>query len=196
MNHSTHFFKTACVFEASLIIVALLLGWIADIDPFAMLSFSEPAIAIGIIGTVPLVLLFLALEYLPQKSLVDIKDLLLRTLAPSLHQHDWADLLVLAIIAGVSEELLFRGVIQPWISASWGIAAGLYVSNIIFGLVHAVTPLYAVLVTVVGVYLSISMDMGGGDSNLLIPIIIHSLYDFFAFIMLMRLYRATGVKQL
>jgi uncharacterized protein len=196
MNHSTRFFKTACLFEASLIVVALLLGWIADIDPFAMLSFSEPAIAIGIIGTVPLVLLFLALEYLPQKSLVDIKDLLLRTLAPSLHQHHWTDLLLLAIIAGLSEEVLFRGVIQPMFTVWWGITAGLFVSNLIFGLVHAVTPLYAVLVTVVGLYLSMSMNIGGGESNLLIPIIIHSLYDFFAFIMLMRLYCTTGVKQL
>jgi uncharacterized protein len=191
MDNSTHFFRTACVFEASLIIVALLLGWIADIDPFALLYFSEPALAIGIVGTVPLLLLFLAMEYLPQKSLVDIKNLLLRTLAPSLQQRHWTDLLLLASIAGVSEELLFRGVIQPWITASWGFMAGLTISNIIFGLVHAVTPLYAVLVTVVGIYLSVSMDMGGGDSNLLIPVVIHSLYDFFAFIMLIRLYRAT-----
>lgn len=186
-----HFFKTACLFEASLIIVALLLGWIADINPFASLYFSEPAMLIGVLGTLPLLLLFQSLVYLSQKSVVDIKNLLLKTLAPSLHQRHWTDLLLLASIAGVSEELLFRGVIQPWISGAWGITAGLYVSNIIFGLVHAVTPLYALLVMVVGYYLSVSMTIGGGESNLLIPIIIHSLYDFFAFIMLIRLYRAS-----
>jgi len=187
-----HFFKTACLFEASLIVVALLLGWIADINPFAPLYFSEPAIIIGLLGTLPLLLLFQALFYLPQKSATDIRNLLLKTLAPSLHQRHWTDLLLLATIAGVSEELLFRGVIQPWITAAWGMTAGLYASSIIFGLAHAVTPLYALLVTLVGYYLSLSMDMGGGDSNLLIPIIIHSLYDFFAFIMLMRLYRASN----
>ncbi len=191
MNHSPNFFKTACLFETSLIIVALLLGWIADINPFASLYFSEPAIIIGVLGTVPLLLLFLSLEHLSQKSVVDIRDLLLRTLAPSLHHRHWTDLFLLATIAGVSEELLFRGVIQPWISASWGLTAGLYVSNIIFGLAHAVTPLYALLVTIVGLYLSVSMTIGGGDSNLFIPIIIHSLYDFFAFIVLMRMYRAS-----
>jgi hypothetical protein len=191
MDHSSHFFKTACVFEAALIIVALLLGWIADINPFATLYFSETAIAIGILGTIPLFLLFLALEYLPQKSLVTIKDLLLKTLAPNLHQRHWTDWLLLATIAGVSEELLFRGVIQPWIATSWGFTAGLWISNIIFGLVHAITPLYALLVTFVGVYLSLSMTVDGGDSNLLTPIIIHSLYDFLAFIALMRLYRAS-----
>ncbi|MDD1606485.1 MAG: CPBP family intramembrane metalloprotease [Methylococcaceae bacterium] len=191
MEHSNRFFKTACLFEASLIVIAVLLGWIVDIDPFATLYFSEPAIAIGIIGTLPLLLLFLSLEYLSQKSVVDIRNLLLKTLAPSLHQRHWTDLLLLATIAGVSEELLFRGVIQPWITASWGIVAGLWVSNIIFGLVHAVTPLYALLVTFVGLYLSLSMEVGGGENNLLIPIIIHSLYDFLAFIALMRMYRAS-----
>jgi membrane protease YdiL (CAAX protease family) len=190
MDHSSHFFKTACIFEAALIVVALVLAWIADINPVALLYFSESAIAIGVLGTIPLFLLFLALEYLPQKSLVTIKDLLLRTLAPSLHQRPWSDLLLLATIAGVSEELLFRGVIQPWIATSWGFNAGLWGCNIIFGLVHAITPLYALLVTFVGVYLSLSMTVGG-DNNLLTPIIIHSLYDFLAFIALMRMYRAS-----
>jgi membrane protease YdiL (CAAX protease family) len=171
----------------------LLLGWIANINPFATLYFSETAIAIGVLGTLPLWLLFLSLEHLSQKSVMDIRDLLLKTLAPSLHQRHWTDLLLLATIAGVSEELLFRGVIQPWITASWGIVAGLWVSNIIFGLVHAVTPLYALLVTLVGLYLSLSMEVGG-TNNLLIPIIIHSLYDFLAFIALMRMYRASLLK--
>lgn len=186
----SNFFKTACLFEASLILVALLLGWIADINPFATLYFSEPAIAIGVLGTVPLFILFLALQYAPQQSLLDIKDLLLKTLAPSLYQRHWTDLLLLATIAGVSEEVLFRGVIQPWIAASWGLTAGLWVSNIIFGLVHAVTKMYALLVTLVGLYLSLSMTVGD-ENNLLTPIIIHSLYDFLAFVALMRQYRAS-----
>jgi membrane protease YdiL (CAAX protease family) len=195
MDHSTHFFRTACVFEASLIVVALLLAWIADINPFVSLYFSVSAIAIGVLGTIPLFFIFLSSQHLAHQSLREIKDLLLKTLAPSLHQRPWTDLLLLATIAGVSEELLFRGVIQPWIAASWGFAAGLWVSNIIFGLVHAVTPLYALLVTMVGVYLSLSMTVGG-ENNLFIPIIIHSLYDFLAFIALMRLYRASlGAKQ-
>jgi membrane protease YdiL (CAAX protease family) len=189
MDH-TKFFKTACWFEASLIIVALILGEIADINPIAQLYFSETAVLVGLLGTVPLFMLFLSMQYLPQKSLVIIKDLLMKTLAPSLQQRHWTDLLLLATIAGISEELLFRGVIQPWITVSWGLTAGLWVSNIIFGLVHAITPMYALLVTLVGVYLSLSMTVGG-ENNLLIPIIIHSLYDFLAFIALIRMYKAS-----
>jgi len=184
------FFKTACYFEASLAVVAVFLGWVADIDPFQNIYFSETAIAYGVIGTVPLFLMFLALERMQGESVVNIRKLLLNTLGPGLHRYHWTDLFMLAAIAGVSEELLFRGVIQPWIEASWGIAAGLIVSNIIFGLVHAVTPLYAVLAAIVGIYLGLSLDYGG-DRNLLTPIIIHGFYDFLAFVALMRVYRAS-----
>jgi len=186
------FFKSACSFEAALILVAVFLGWAADIDPFANLHFSESAIAYGVIGTLPLLLLFLSLEQIQAEPVVKVRNVLFETLGPSLHRYHWTDLLILASIAGLSEELLFRGVIQPWIESSWGMAAGLIGCNIIFGLAHAVTPLYAVLAALVGIYLSLSMDYGG-DRSLLIPIVIHGLYDFLAFVALIRAYRANGL---
>ncbi len=183
------FFKKACSFEAALIPVSIVLGWIANINPFENLHFLESSIAYGIIGTLPLFLLLLSLEQMQIKSIIKIKNLLFETLGPSLHRYHWTDLLILASIAGLSEELLFRGVIQPWIESSWGMSAGLAVSNIIFGLAHAVTPLYAVLAALVGIYLSLAMDYSG-DRILLIPIVIHGLYDFLAFVALLRAYRA------
>jgi len=187
------FFKKACSFEATLIPVAIALGWLANINPFAYLHFSETAIAYGVIGVMPLFLLLLSLEQMRIESVIKIKNLLFETLGPSLQRYHWADLLMLASIAGFSEELLFRGVIQPWIESSWGMTAGLIGSNIIFGLAHAVTPLYAVLATLVGIYLSLAMDYSG-DRNLLIPIVIHGLYDFLAFVALMRAYRASRLS--
>ena len=184
------FFKKACSFEAALILVAVVLGWIAGINPFENLHFSESAIAYGVIGTMPLFLLFLTMEQMRADSVVKIKNVLYETLGPSLHRLHWTDLLILASIAGLSEELLFRGVIQPWIESSWSMTAGLIGSNILFGLAHAVTPLYAVLATFVGIYLSLSLDYGG-DRNLLVPVVIHGLYDFLAFVALMRAYRAS-----
>lgn len=187
------FFKSACYFEASLVLVAIFLGWIADIDPFEKLFFSEAAVAYGMLGTAPLFLLFLALEQMQGESIAKIRKLLLQTLGPGLHQYHWTDLFMLAAIAGVSEELLFRGVIQPWIESLWGMSAGLIGSNIIFGLVHAVTPLYAVLAASVGIYLGLSLDYSG-ERNLLTPVIIHGLYDFLAFVALMRVYRASQLS--
>lgn len=182
------FYYKACIFEASLILVALVIGWIAGINPFEHFFFSERAIIIGVLATMPLFVSFLILSRLDLASCQRIRRLLLETLGPGLHGHHWADLFVLAAIAGVTEEVLFRGVIQPWFESSWSPFSALIGSNIIFGLVHAVTPLYAVLAALVGFYLGWFLDYGG-QRSLLVPVIIHGLYDFLAFVVLMREYK-------
>ncbi len=184
-----NFFKVACYFEGSLIVVAIVLGWIADIDPYANIIFSETAVFYGIIGTIPLFIFFVALYQIQIDAFQQVKRTLLETLAPSMHRYHWTDLFVLGAIAGITEEILFRGVIQPWMESSWGMTSGLIASSIIFGLVHAVTPLYALLATLVGIYLGLAMDYGG-ERNLLTPIIIHGLYDFLAFLVIVRTYRS------
>ncbi|SMG67299.1 Abortive infection protein [methanotrophic bacterial endosymbiont of Bathymodiolus sp.] len=188
-----NFFKTACKFEAALILVAIVLGWIAAINPFQFIIFDEQAIINGIIGTLPLCLLFIALNQLELKSLQKIRQVLHQTLGPSLYKHHWTDLIVLAAIAGISEEILFRGVIQPWMENAWGMMAGLVVSSILFGLVHAVTALYFLMATAVSIYLGLHLDYHN-SRNLLTPIIIHSLYDFFAFVMILHSYRLEQQK--
>jgi membrane protease YdiL (CAAX protease family) len=187
------FYKSACTFEASLILVAVVLGWIAGIDPFAALSFSEPAILYGVLGTLPLVLVFLALQVAPIKSLQAIRQLLMETLVSRLFALHWTDLLVLAAIAGVAEEVLFRGVLQPWLERAWGLQAGLWLSSALFGLVHFITPAYALLATLVSVYLGLSLDVGE-SRNLLTPIVIHGLYDFLAFLIIIRSYKMHYLK--
>ena len=185
-DHS--FFSSACFFEAALIPLAIFLGSIGSINPFSNIFFTETALANGVIGTIPLILLFLAFEQIHAKSVGNIRRLLLDTLGPGLQHSHWTDLLILALIAGIAEELLFRGVIQAWIEQFWGVTAGLVISNCIFGLVHAVTPLYALLAGLVGIYLGLSLNYGA-EKNLLVPIIIHGLYDFLAFFALIRMYR-------
>jgi uncharacterized protein len=182
------FFIKACCFEASLIIIAYALGWIAGIDPIAKFFYSEKAVLYGVIGTLPLVLLFQVAERRKEVSFQKIRRLLLETLGPALYRRHWSDLLILAAIAGVSEEILFRGVIQSWLETVWGMSTGLIACNILFGLVHAITPLYALLAFIIGVYLSMSMDYDG-ERNLLIPVVIHALYDFWAFLTLVKGYR-------
>lgn len=185
---SQSFFRMACYFEAALTLVAIGVGWLTAIDPFADLKFNEQALANGLLLTLPLLLLFFAMQELPLQALEKIRQLLLETLGARLYLCHWTDLLILASIAGFSEEVLFRGALQPWLENVTGITNGLLISNAIFALVHAVTPLYAALAMLMGLYLGISLDYGA-ERNLLTPIVIHSLYDFIAFIVILRNYR-------
>ena len=183
-----NFFSKACYFEGSLIIVSLVLGWLMQIDPFATFYFSEISLAYGFFATLPLLMLFFAMQHMAYASIQQIRLLLQQTLGPVLGDRHWADLLVLACIAGFSEELLFRGTLQPGIENLWNMQAGLIVSNLIFALVHAITPLYMLLAFLIGLYLGVSLDYGG-ERNLLTPVVIHSLYDFIAFMVILRKYK-------
>lgn len=182
------FFRVACYFEASLALLALLLGWLAEIDPFASLNFSEADLAIGILATLPLLVLFFAMQQFNYPPLRKIRELLMETLGARLAFRHWTDLVVLAGIAGFAEEALFRGFLQPWMESGWGENVGLIGSNVVFALAHAVTPLYAVLAMAMGLYMGLMLDYGG-ERNLLVPMVIHAVYDFVAFVVILREYR-------
>ncbi|MCK9609074.1 MAG: CPBP family intramembrane metalloprotease [Methylomonas sp.] len=192
MPHSTqlasNFFKVACYFEAALTLLAIALGWLVNIDPFADLILDEQALLHGLLLTLPLLLLFFAMQEVPLKALAKIRALLLETLGSRLYRCHWTDLLILAAIAGFSEEVLFRGALQPWLENALGMTTGLWVSNAVFALAHAVTPLYALLAMLMGLYLGMSLDYGG-ERNLLTPIVIHGFYDFIVFLVILRNYR-------
>lgn len=82
--------------------------------------------------------------------------------------------LALGVVAGFGEEMLFRGVFQYEIAQKFGTAVGVAVSSVIFGLLHAVTPLYAILATLASVFFG-SLYVWSG--NLAVPIITHAVYD-------------------
>ena len=179
------FFRTACYFEAALALAAALLGWLFAVDPFAELFFTEIALWYGFVATLPLLVLFFVIQAMPYKALVEIRNLLQDTLGQYLRDRHWSDLWVLAAIAGFSEELLFRGLIQQGLEQAWGMQTGLWLSSLIFALAHAVTPLYAILAFLMSLYLGISMDFGG-ERNLLTPMLIHGFYDFVAFVVIVK----------
>lgn len=80
------------------------------------------------------------------------------------------DLVWLGLLPGMSEELLFRGVMLPAIGLTW---FGLAISSLCFGVLHFSGSQhwsYVVWATVIGVVLGLSAIASG---NLLIPILAH-----------------------
>lgn len=176
----SQFLNFAGLFEGSLALLALGIGWLVGIDPVERLSWSWQAVGWGVLGAVPTFALFYVTYRYPVGQLRKIRDFLARELAPSLANLRWFDLILLSLLAGVSEELLFRGLLQPWIGIIW--------SNVLFGAVHWITPLYALLAFGIGSYLSWLMVVIE-PSNLLTPIVTHAVHDYLAFLMVVSIYR-------
>ncbi|GMH63947.1 hypothetical protein TrRE_jg1301, partial [Triparma retinervis] len=85
----------------------------------------------------------------------------------------------LGTVAGLGEELLFRGCIQQGLGMYLPQLPSLLITSFLFALGHAVTPLYALISFVASMYFG-WVYLATGD--LLIPIISHSLYDMIAVI--------------
>jgi membrane protease YdiL (CAAX protease family) len=85
------------------------------------------------------------------------------------------DLFGISVLAGVGEEALFRGLVQDTLAAWMPLGVALALASLLFGLLHAVTPTYAVLATLMGAYLGGLYLWTGG---LLAPMVTHGVYDF------------------
>jgi membrane protease YdiL (CAAX protease family) len=80
----------------------------------------------------------------------------------------------LGIAAGVGEEMLFRGVVQYELGTRFGDVLAVGLASIVFGALHAVTPLYAILASLASVYFGwLYLESG----NLAVPIAAHAIYD-------------------
>lgn len=94
-------------------------------------------------------------------------------------------LFILSALAGIGEELLFRGAIQSNLIPHMGTTGAILVASILFGLCHFITPAYAVMTCVMGVYLGL---LHLYTDNLLVPMVTHGIYDFVALIYFLRIH--------
>lgn len=182
----------SAMFEAGLAVAAFLLGWLLDVDPLAALTLNFSGLAWGVLASLPMFAFFYLAMNAPWRPMRTIRNFLLETLGPYLTTCRWHDLAALAAIAGLSEELLFRGVIQPWMS-QWGAGVGLIGSNVVFGLAHAITPAYALVAGGLGACMGWLLT-AGDETNLLKPIVTHAVYDWLAFLYVVHVYRRTPHK--
>jgi membrane protease YdiL (CAAX protease family) len=98
-------------------------------------------------------------------------------------------LAAVALLAGLGEEALFRGVVQEALAGPLPGWAALLLASLIFGALHWVTATYATLAAIVGGYLGLLYLITG---NLLAPIVTHVLYDLVALSVLVRMKPASS----
>jgi CAAX protease family protein len=159
------------------VLVALATGEWLGVAPFATFAWSTRGLAAGIAATAPLLLGLLWCRRTRFGPVARLVRLVEARLAPWLAGARPAELVLVALLAGLGEEALFRGVIQAALAErlpAWGAVA---LTALAFGLAHALTATYAVLAALVGAYLG-WLQLASG--NLLVPILTHALYDVVA----------------
>ena len=176
------------VFEGGLGVLAVGLGWLLGTPPLEKMLWTAGALGWGILAAAPLAGLLWVCVWLPFRPFRRLLRVVDELLAPMFRDCRPLELAVISLLAGVGEEMLFRGVIQEamagWVGGAAGPWVGLAVASLVFALVHLITPTYAVLAGLMGLYLGwLWID----TQNLLIPITTHAVYDFVALLYLAKI---------
>jgi membrane protease YdiL (CAAX protease family) len=177
----------AVLFEGSLLALAVVLGWLFRAPPLQRLHLTWSGLFAGIVATAPLVLAMLWSLRTRVKTFARLRRQIDDTIVPLFAECDDGHLMLIAVLAGLGEEILFRGLMQPGLAETFGPLPAIIVTSVIFGMLHLITPIYALLATLIGGYcgwLAVASD------NLLVPIIVHALYDFIALEVLVRRLRS------
>lgn|GEM_PF-1220271 len=169
---STIFLIQSLAMLVGMVVLSLVLSWFFQITPFSRIHLRWEDFLIG--AAVAPVLLLVA------SRVKDPCDQAQKVLGPILVDLSWWNMLVLAAAVGFTEELLFRGVLEPLLGRSNWIV-GLVLGNLIFGLAHALSMQYALVAGLLGVTLSL-LTYGPGGENLFRAIVTHAVYDFLAFL--------------
>ncbi len=164
----------AVLVEGGLVVLAWLLGWLLHRPPIPEIHWSAGDVLWAVGLTVPPVVLALVLLRWPIGPFARVRRFTHEVLVPVLAPCTLIDLVGIAALAGLGEEMLFRGIFQAVFSSWLGWVWGLILASILFGLLHAVTFTYALLATVLGLYLG---WLWVRTENLLVPIVVHGLYD-------------------
>ena len=176
-------FFLACLFETALVVVAVVFAWAFNQPLFAGLQWSAPDALLGFTSSFPLFVLFLWTSRSAAQPLVRIRHILEEVLRPLLGPWPLWQLAVISALAGLFEELLFRGVLQAGLTPRVGPVLAIIAASLLFGLVHPLTWAYLLLATLIGAYLGGLYYWSG---NLLVPIVAHAVYDFAALVFFLR----------
>lgn len=86
----------------------------------------------------------------------------------------WPVLIGLAVLAGIGEELLFRGLIQGWVGKHLGSLAGIVAGAVVFGLAHAMSRAYFMVATALGALFGVAYTV---TDSLQLVMVWHAVYD-------------------
>ena len=180
-------FYFGCFTEASLLGVAAIVGALCNYRMFQDLSWKPVDALWGIAATAPMLVAFGWLLKSDNHFAAGIRRFFEHVVRPIFGSWSLAQLALISALAGLCEEVLFRGALQGGLTPLVGAPGAWAIASVAFGLAHPVSKQYIVAASIVGFFL------GGlfiATGNLLAPMITHALYDFCALTWFLRLHRS------
>ena len=192
-------FTKFVVAEYLMVPLALVMMWVCDLPQAdsitGQLRGEDPwswGVVFGLFATIPMLLSIVLTAMVPWRPLIELRELVQTKLAPFFRgMPSWA-LFLIALGAGFGEEWLFRGFgIQGvgWLLPdAWSPVVvhctAILIVALVFGGLHALTPLYFVLTFAMGIYFGCLVLL---TDSLLPAVVAHGLYDYIALLYIMRL---------
>jgi membrane protease YdiL (CAAX protease family) len=177
----------AVIVEGGLALVAAVLAWLFGVPIREQIAPLGPplawAVARGLMITLPMLAVFWWLMHWDRPALSQLREQVRWLVGEMFPDGRWGQLALVALLAGVGEELFFRGVVQ-YLLIDWTNAfVGLLVASLVFGAAHALSKLYFLLATLIGIcfgWLVLQYN------DLVAPMVAHSVYDFVALLYISR----------
>lgn len=189
-------FSMAVVVEGALALLAVALAWLFGVPLREQIPpFGEQlawAVVRGLLATVPMLAVFWWLVHSDRPTLRELRRQVEWLIGEMFPAASIGQLAMVALLAGVGEELLFRGVLQTLLGWWTTPVIGLLITSLLFGAAHALSKLYFVLAAAIGLCFG-WMTLYYND--LVAPMVAHSVYDFVALMYLSRVRVSSGQRE-
>lgn len=169
-------FKIILLSQSAIVIAGGFFLWALDAKlPDANIGMLQ-AIALGALLAMATFLLFALLYIFGGKFAASLLSDLHRV-SWIFKGYSWVHISCVAALAGIGEELLFRGFLQTWLNSHIPIVWAILLASLIFGLLHYLSHAYFICTVVMSIALGVGYYL---TDSLLMVIVWHGVYDFIA----------------
>src|SRR5689334_11863582 len=131
-DNTTSIVLTALAFEGGMAIVACAVGDFLKPPLWDRIAWQPLDVALGLLATIPMIVGLVVMRRIERGPLGRLNVVVDQFLIPLFAGCTVIQLASISIVAGIGEELLFRGVLQPVLIAWLGLGAGLILASTIF----------------------------------------------------------------
>lgn len=169
--------------EGGLLLVSIVLLNYSTVDLWSAVSFSWNATLAALLFSTPMFVGLFVITKSKWSPFCNINKEINEKVLPLFKNCKLLDLALIAIFAGVGEELFFRGWLQSVLINKFSVWSGILIVSLLFGIAHYISTSYATYAFLTGIYFGIIFHV---SMNLYIVVLIHAVYDFIALVYLVR----------